>query len=94
MLQLWTRDGRNLTARDGWLQGTRTHRQIIGLTPTTSNTKPIEPAHGDKNYFFDKDMADKAIERIRLLHSIAPDKPWVTYYAPGTAHAPHHAPKD
>src|SRR6266699_2915027 len=56
--------------------------------------KPIEPPHDDKEYFFEKDMADHAIARIRLLHSIAPDKPWVTYYAPGTAHAPHHAPKD
>jgi arylsulfatase A-like enzyme len=56
--------------------------------------KPIEPPHDDKEYFFEKDMADKAIERIRLLNALAPDKPWVTYYAPGTAHAPHHAPKD
>ena len=39
-------------------------------------------------------MADHAIARIRMLHAVAPDKPWVTYYAPGTAHAPHHAPKD
>jgi arylsulfatase A-like enzyme len=58
------------------------------------NIKPIEPRHDDKDYFFEKDMADKAIERIRLLNALAPDKPWVTYYAPGTAHAPHHAPKD
>jgi arylsulfatase A-like enzyme len=29
-----------------------------------------------------------------MLHAVAPDKPWVTYYAPGTAHAPHHAPKE
>ena len=56
--------------------------------------KPIEPPHDDKGYFFEKDMADKAVERIRLLNALAPDKPWVTYYAPGTAHAPHHAPKD
>jgi arylsulfatase A-like enzyme len=56
--------------------------------------KPIEPPHDDKDYFFEKDMADRAIERIRLLNALAPDKPWVTYYAPGTAHAPHHAPKD
>jgi arylsulfatase A-like enzyme len=56
--------------------------------------KPIEPPHDDEDYFFEKDMADKAIERIRLLNALAPDKPWVTYYAPGTAHAPHHAPKD
>jgi arylsulfatase A-like enzyme len=39
-------------------------------------------------------MADHAIARIRMLHSVAPDKPWLTYYATGTAQAPHHAPKD
>jgi len=58
------------------------------------NTKPIEPPHDDKDYFFDRDMADHAIARIRLLNSVAPDKPWLQYYAPGTAHAPHHAPKE
>ena len=58
------------------------------------NNKPIEPPHDDANYFFEKDMADHAIARIRMLHAVAPDKPWVTYYAPGTAHAPHHAPKE
>jgi len=58
------------------------------------NNKPIEPPHDDPNYFFEKDMADHAIARIRMLHAVAPDRPWVTYYAPGTAHAPHHAPKE
>ena len=58
------------------------------------NIKPIEPPHDQKNYFFDVDLADHAIARIRMLHAIAPQKPWVTYYAPGTAHAPHHAPKE
>jgi len=57
-------------------------------------TQPIEPPHDDNGYFFDRDMADKAIARIRLLHAMAPDKPWLTYYAPGTAHAPHHAPAE
>jgi len=57
-------------------------------------TKPIEPPHDDPDYHLDEDMADRAIERIRLLNSMAPDKPWLVYYAPGTAHAPHHAPKD
>jgi arylsulfatase A-like enzyme len=56
--------------------------------------KPIEPPHDQKDYFFDKDLADRAIARIQMLHAVAPDRPWVTYYAPGTAHAPHHAPKD
>jgi arylsulfatase A-like enzyme len=58
------------------------------------NIKPIEPPHDDPDYFFDVDMADKTIERIRMLNSVAPQKPWLVYYAPGTAHAPHHAPKE
>jgi arylsulfatase A-like enzyme len=58
------------------------------------NIRPIEPPHAAKDYFFDKDMADHCIDRIRLLHAIAPSKPWLVYYAPGTSHAPHHAPKD
>jgi arylsulfatase A-like enzyme len=56
--------------------------------------KPIEPPHNQPDYFFEKDMADHAIARIQMLHAVAPDKPWVTYYAPGTSHAPHHAPKE
>jgi len=58
------------------------------------NIKPIEAPHDDPNYFFEKDMADHTIARLRLLHSVAPNKPWLTYYSTGTAHAPHHAPKD
>lgn len=58
------------------------------------NTRPIEPPHTVRDYHLDNDMADKAIARIRLLNAMAPDKPWLHYYAPGTAHAPHHAPKD
>jgi arylsulfatase len=58
------------------------------------NTLPIEPPHDDKDYFFDRDMADHAIARIRMLNSVAPEKPWLQYYAPGTAHAPHHAPRE
>jgi len=60
-------------------------------------TKPIEPPHdakGGGEYFFDKDMADHCINWIRMQHATAPSKPFLAYYAPGTAHAPHHAPKD
>jgi len=58
------------------------------------NTKPIEPPHDAKDYFFDKDMADHTIHWIRTQHAMAPTKPFLAYYAPGTAHAPHHAPKE
>lgn len=60
----------------------------------TEGTKPIEPPHDAKEYFFDKDMADRTIHWIRMQHATAPDKPFLAYYAPGTAHAPHHAPKE
>ena len=58
------------------------------------NTRPIEPPHDDPNYNFDEDMADKAIAWLRMQHAMAPNKPFFAYYAPGTAHAPHHAPKE
>lgn len=56
-------------------------------------TTPIEPPH-DKNYFFDEDMANKTISWLQMQNAVAPNKPFVAYYAPGTAHAPHHAPKN
>lgn len=58
------------------------------------NTRPIEPPHNDPDYNFDEDMADKAIDWLRMQHAVAPNKPFFMYYATGTAHAPHHAPKE
>jgi arylsulfatase A-like enzyme len=58
------------------------------------NTKPIEPYLGNPNYILDHDLADKAIAWLRMQHALAPNKPWFLYYATGTAHAPHHAPKE
>src|SRR6516225_3665940 len=57
-------------------------------------TNPIEPYFGDPDYILDRDLADKAIPWMRMQHAVAPTKPWLLYYATGTAHAPHHAPKD
>jgi arylsulfatase A-like enzyme len=58
------------------------------------NTTPIEPYEGDPTYILDRDLADKAIRWMRMQHALAPNKPWMLYYCTGTAHAPHHAPKD
>jgi arylsulfatase A-like enzyme len=59
-------------------------------------TKPIESEEqeGNKLTHLDQLLADHAIAWIRLRHALAPDKPFFAYYAPGTAHAPHHAPKE
>ncbi|XHS00637.1 arylsulfatase [Sphingomonas sp. DBB INV C78] len=58
------------------------------------NSRPVEPPHNDPSYHFDRDMADHAIRWIEEQHALAPDKPFFVYYAPGTAHTPHHAPKE
>lgn len=55
--------------------------------------KPIEPPYKE-GYHLDKDLADKTIERFRMLNAMAPDKPFFVYYTPGTSHAPHHAPQE
>jgi arylsulfatase A-like enzyme len=58
------------------------------------NIQPIEPYNGKPDYILNEDLADKAISWMRMQHAVAPTKPWMLYYAPGGAHAPHHAPKD
>src|SRR5262245_23529036 len=58
------------------------------------NTTPIEPYLGKPDYILDVDLADQAIGWMRMQHALAPTKPWLLYYATGTAHAPHHAPKE
>jgi arylsulfatase A-like enzyme len=58
------------------------------------NTKPVLPPVGDPNYILIRDMGDRAINWIRTQHAVAPDKPFLLYFAPGNGHAPHHATKD
>jgi arylsulfatase A-like enzyme len=60
------------------------------------NTRPIEAEEqlGANPKHLDELMANKAIAWLRLQHSMAPDKPFFAYYTTGTAHAPHHAPKE
>jgi len=59
------------------------------------NTRPVEPDKTpEQGYHFMTDMTDKAIDYMKYSKSIAPQKPVLIYFAPGAAHAPHHAPKD
>ena len=75
--------------------GTGTTAGLPSALPSAfENTTPVEPYVGNKDYHFDKDMADKAIGWLRKQKALAPDRPWFAYYATGTAHAPHHAPKE
>ena len=53
-----------------------------------------QPKSPEEGYHLTEDLTDKALEFIKDAKVIAPDKPFFLYYAPGAAHAPHHAPKD
>jgi arylsulfatase A-like enzyme len=58
------------------------------------NTTPIEPYLGHPGWNLTTAMADEAIARIRMLHEVQPDRPFMIYYAPGGTHAPHHPTKE
>ena len=57
-------------------------------------TTPVEPGKTpEEGYHLMEDMTDKAIGWIGQQKSLAPDKPFFIYFAPGATHAPHHVPK-
>ncbi len=53
-----------------------------------------QPKSPEDGYHFSVDITDKALEFIKDTRVLAPEKPFFLYYAPGAAHAPHHAPKE
>jgi len=59
------------------------------------NTTAIYPYLGQQGKWnLTTAMADDAIEYMKQLSEIAPDKPFFVYYVPGGVHAPHHPTKE
>jgi arylsulfatase len=54
------------------------------------NTTAIYPFLGNPSWNLETAMADEAIQHIKQLKEVAPDKPFFVYYVPGATHAPHH----
>lgn len=52
------------------------------------------PASPEDGYHLTADLTDEAIDQIRELRSVAPNKPYFLYMAPGACHAPHQAPPE
>jgi arylsulfatase A-like enzyme len=48
------------------------------------------PASPEQGYHLNADLADRAIEYLTDLRTVAPDKPFFLYYCLGAGHAPHH----
>lgn len=57
-------------------------------------TARVDLSHKDHDYILDRDLADDMIRWMHNQQAAVPNKPFLLYYAPGTAHAPHQAPKD
>jgi arylsulfatase len=58
-------------------------------------TTPVEPwGTPEDGYHLMEDLADRAILWMRQQKSMAPDKPFFLYFAPGATHAPHHVPPE
>jgi arylsulfatase len=54
------------------------------------NTIRLGPQHEREGYHLTEDVTDKAVDWIRTQETLAPDRPWLVYWAPGAAHGPHH----
>ena len=56
------------------------------------NTTPVQPPQ-KPGYTLNEDLANRAIAWMQQQKSVAPDKPFFVYFAPGGAHSPLQAPK-
>jgi arylsulfatase len=54
------------------------------------NTTAIYPYEGNPGWNLTTAMADEAIQYMKQLKEIAPEKPFLVYYVPGGTHSPHH----
>ncbi|NEO89573.1 MAG: arylsulfatase, partial [Moorea sp. SIO3G5] len=61
------------------------------------NQNPINPpaeTSDGETYNLTHDLANKAIGWMNNQHSIAPDRPFFLYFAPGATHSPHQPPDE
>ncbi len=54
------------------------------------NTTAIFPFEGKPGWNLTTAMADEAIQYMKQIKAVAPDKPFLVYYVPGGTHSPHH----
>jgi arylsulfatase len=96
-------EGNMAAPRDRWPLGRGFERFYGFLGGETNQWYPdlVEDNHDidppktpEQGYHLTEDLADKAIEFVLSQKEIAPDKPFLLYFAPGACHAPHHAPRE
>ena len=83
---------RPVADRDGLrvlLRLRRRRRQPVAAEPVPQHDGDL-PLPGQPGWNLTTAMADEAIEYMKQLKEVAPDKPFFVYYVPGGTHAPHH----
>jgi arylsulfatase A-like enzyme len=59
------------------------------------DNQPVEPPRTpEEGYHLTEDLADHAIRYLADLRGASPDTPFLLWFAPGAAHAPHQAPRE
>lgn len=59
------------------------------------NTIPVEPpATPRQGYHLTSDLVDDAVRWVHQHDAVAPQKPFLLYFATGATHVPHHVPAD
>ena len=89
---------------DGWPSGGGGFEYFYGFIGGENNqwdpalyegTTPIEPPRTpEEGYHLTEDLADQAISWIHQQKALMGQRPFMVYFAPGAAHAPHHVPKE
>jgi arylsulfatase len=83
--------GRGFQRYYGFLGGD-THQYYPDLVYDNHQIEP--PKTPEEGYHLTEDLVDKAIQFIADSKQVAPDKPFLLYFAPGAHHAPHQVPKE
>ena len=55
--------------------------------PVLYENRNLVPASTDPDYYLTTDLADRAIDWVRKVKTVAPDRPF--FLAPGATHSPH-----
>jgi arylsulfatase A-like enzyme len=58
--------------------------------PMFDQTTPVMPYENRDDYHMSEDIAEKAIDWMRLQRASNPNRPFFTYLATGAMHCPHH----
>jgi arylsulfatase A-like enzyme len=72
--------------------GGETNQWFPALYEGTAAVEPDRPP--EEGYYLNEDLTTRATRWLRAQKSLAPDKPFFMYFAPGATHAPHHVPKE